>query len=143
MRSPAVKAWSSAADFAIVTGVELGRVGDMRPGGQTDHCRVALRRNAKHGEAGAGAPAKLAVIGRPVSSFSCCQPSRKSTLTFRILAAKSAPSVVRSELVVCCATVRSSKSAPLSVKPFSVVVEACSRKNGVIEGGAEVRIANL
>ena len=68
-----------------------------------------------------GVPAKAAVIGRPVSSNSCCQPKRTAKSSLRsllkpIALARSAPMAVRSELVVCCATLRLSDCAPDSEK---------------------------
>src|SRR5260370_12466032 len=52
-----------------------------------------------------GAPAKAAVIGRPVSASSCCQPSRTARSSLRSLPrpvelARSAPTVVRNYLAL-------------------------------------------
>ena len=67
-----------------------------------------------------GAPAKAAVIGRPVSANSCIQPSLNPRSSFLsspmpMEPARSAPMVVRCELVVCCATLRLSECAPDSL----------------------------
>ena len=48
---------------------------------------------------------------------------------------RSAPMVVRSELVVCCATLRLSDCAPHSLKAFWVTLEIWKRPNGVMRGG--------
>jgi len=45
---------------------------------------------------------------------------------------RSAPKVVRSELVVCRATLRLSDWAPDSLKAFWVTLEICRRPNGVM-----------
>ena len=49
-----------------------------------------------------------------------------------------APSTLRSELVVCEATIRFSELAPLSVKPACVEVEACRRANGVTDAPVQL-----
>src|ERR1700754_3523575 len=69
-----------------------------------------------------GAPANAAVIGRAVLAYSCCQPSRRLKPNELIYAPSSAPSTVRSDVVVCCATLRLSELAPDSVKAFCVVL---------------------
>ncbi len=84
----------------------------------------------------AGAPAKAAVIGRPVSANSCSQPRRSARSTFfslpRLISpARSAPKVVRCEFVVCCATLRLSDCAPDSENAFCVVLVIWKRPNGV------------
>ena len=78
-----------------------------------------------------------------VSAYSCCQPRRSLMLALAISAPRSAPKVVRSELVVCAATVRLSESAPVSVKPLAVEVEPCRRAKGVTESGAWNGRSNL
>ena len=103
---------------------------------QAEHHAVARRLRAERGEASAGAPANAAVTGRVRSANSWLQPSRKTRSSFSchgasMPAPSCAPSTVRSDCVVCCATVRFSESAPVSLKPACVEVEACSRANGV------------
>src|ERR1044071_8463977 len=85
-----------------------------------------------------GAPAKVAVTGSAVLAYSWLQPNRKTRSTVSILPPSSPPSTVRSELVVAAATLRLSESAPVSLNPACVTVEACSRANGVrYEDGTE------
>ena len=96
--------------------------------------RVGAAPNTVNGTA--GAPVNDAVTGRAVSAYSWLQPSRNSPAILSrkptsIAAPSCAPKMVRSELVVCCATLRSSDCAPVSVKPFCVAVEPCSSANGV------------
>jgi hypothetical protein len=50
-----------------------------------------------------------------------------------IAAPSCAPNTVRRDWVVCCATVRLSDCAPVSVKPFCVTVDPCSSANGVMK----------
>ena len=111
------------SDLAIVAEEQGGRRGDRRRRGEADHGGVAQRRGAEHGErvgrcAGEGRRDRPAGVGELV------QP------------AKTAPMVVRSELVVCRATLRLSELAPDSVKPFWVTLETCSRANGVMVADA-------
>jgi hypothetical protein len=49
---------------------------------------------------------------------------------------RSAPTVVRCELVVCCATLRLSDCAPDSLNAFCVTLEIWKRPNGVIVADA-------
>jgi len=75
-----------------------------------------------------GAPTNDAVTGRPVSAYSWLQPKRScaailSRRPTSIAAPSCAPSTERSDCVVCCATLRLSDCAPVSVKPFCVAVE--------------------
>ena len=83
-----------------------------------------------------GAPAKAALTGRLVSAYSCspAQPEHQGELLAP--AEIEAPAQLgadgqRSELVVCCATLRLSELAPISVKAFCVTLSACKRANGV------------
>src|ERR1700704_3539505 len=89
----------------------------------------------------AGAAAKAAVIGRPVSATAGGHPRRTGTSSFLSLPMpielpRSAPMVVRCELVVCCATLRLSDCAPDSLNAFWVVLEIWKRPNGVIVADA-------
>jgi hypothetical protein len=83
----------------------------------------------------AGAPSNDAVTGRAVSEYSWLQPSRswaaiRSRSPTSIDAPSCVPKMVRSELVVCCATPRLSDCAPVSVKAAAV-----SKGAGVVVAG--------
>ncbi len=146
MRRPAVSAWLEflSGDVALVAEIErCGRsaMAVLAPRPMTTPSRCGAAPNVvkgvagRTGERGRHRPRRVgdtrgsSPAGTAAASFSR-QPQHRS----RRRAARPVP--MRSELVVCAATVRLSELAPVSVKPFWVAVEPCNRANGVTNAAA-------